>query len=501
MEVARPRATNGGVLPTTLKANHPKGPSTPTLQGTGASLLPIPKIPIQNPWIPCIPWFPNPKPIILTARQSATDLASQLRKAGFIAYFAGGCVRDKILDLEPKDFDIATSATPTEVLKLFPHGNEVGAHFGVIIVRHHGHHVEIATFRTDGSYKDGRRPEVVTFSSPEEDAQRRDFTINGLFEDPQSGEAIDFVGGQADLKAGILRAIGDPAARFNEDSLRLLRALRFATRFGFTIEPTTWQAIKDHAHLLGRISPERIRDEFSRIITCQNRAKGLDQLVESGLIAEFLPEVLPLIGCEQPPQWHPEGDVYVHTRIMLEMIGPDAPLELCLAVLLHDIAKPPTQTFDEVDQRIRFNGHDALGATMAEEILRRLKYPNQVIEEVAFMVSRHMQFMNVQQMRTAKVKRFMSAPTFPLELELHRVDCASSNGFTDNLEFLIEKREEFAAEPLIPPPLITGRDLIDQGLTPGPRFKEILEAAQTEQLEGSLTDRDHALEWLKQMLE
>lgn len=436
----------------------------------------------------------------MTPRQSATELARQLRQAGHVAYFAGGSVRDKILTQEPKDYDIATSATPAEVLEFFPKANEVGAHFGVIIVRHHGHHVEVATFRTDGSYKDGRRPEVVTFSSPEEDAQRRDFTINGLFEDPESGEVIDFVGGQADLEAGILRAIGDPVARFTEDSLRLLRAIRFATRFGFTIEANTWQAITDHAELLKRISPERIRDEFSRILTCPNRAKGLDLLVESGLIAQFMPEVLALIGCEQPPQWHPEGDVYVHTRIMLEMLGHDAPLELCLAVLLHDIAKPPTQTYDEDDDRIRFNGHDALGATMAEKILRRLKYPNQVIGEVAFMVSRHMQFMNVQQMRTAKVKRFMSEPTFPLELELHRVDCASSNGFTDNLEFLIEKREKFANEPLIPKPLITGRDLIEQGLKPGPRFKKILEAAQTEQLEGRLTERNQAIEWMKAQL-
>ncbi|MFC7336438.1 CCA tRNA nucleotidyltransferase [Haloferula chungangensis] len=436
----------------------------------------------------------------MTPRQSATELARQLREAGHVAYFAGGCVRDQFLGHEPKDFDIATSATPSEVLALFPKANEVGAHFGVIIVRHEGHHTEIATFRTDGSYKDGRRPEAVTFSTPEEDAQRRDFTINGLFQDPDTGEIIDHVGGLADLQAGVLRAIGDPVARFTEDSLRLLRAIRFATRFGFAIEPGTWQAIKDQAHLLARISPERIRDEFSRIITCPNRANGLDQLVDSGLIEQFMPEVLALIGCEQPPEWHPEGDVYVHTRIMLGMIGPDAPLELCLAVLLHDIAKPPTQTFDEEAGRIRFNGHDALGATMSEEILRRLKYPNHVIEEVAFMVSRHMQFMNVQQMRTAKVKRFMSAPTFPLELELHRVDCASSNGFTDNLEFLIERREEFAAEPLIPPPLITGGDLINEGLTPGPRFKVILEAAQTEQLEGRLIDREQALAWLKAQL-
>ncbi len=431
------------------------------------------------------------------ARQTAAAFARRLKKAGHIAYFAGGCVRDRLLGKEPKDYDIATSATPAQVLQLFPGSNEVGAHFGVVIAKEHGHAVEIATFRTDGSYKDGRRPEAVTFSTPEEDAMRRDFTINGLFEDPESGEVIDFTGGRADLAAGILRAIGNPADRFAEDALRLMRAVRFATALGFEIEPGTWEAIRANATGLDRISPERIRDEFSRLIVQPARARGLDLLVESGLIARFLPEVLPMIGCDQPPEWHPEGDVYVHTRIMLELLGPEASLELCLAVLLHDIAKPPTRTYDEEAGRIRFNGHDAMGAQMAEEILRRLKYPNHVIEEVAFMVSRHMQFMNVQQMRTSRLKRFMAAPTFPLELDLHRVDCASSNGFTDNLEFLIAKREEFAAEPLIPPPLVTGRDLIAMGMSPGPRFKEILEAVQTEQLEGRLTEREEALEWVR----
>ncbi|WP_367872473.1 CCA tRNA nucleotidyltransferase [Luteolibacter sp. Populi] len=430
-------------------------------------------------------------------RQIATSFAYKLKAAGHVAYFAGGCVRDRLLGKEPKDYDIATSATPAQVTRLFPGSNEVGAHFGVVIAKDHGVMVEIATFRTDGSYKDGRRPEAVTFSTPEEDAQRRDFTINGLFEDPETGEVIDFTGGQADLEAGVLRAIGNPADRFAEDSLRLMRAVRFATTLGFEIEAGTWAAMQDHAAGLQRISPERIRDEFSRIIVLPARRRGLELLVDSGLIQYFLPEVLPLIGCDQPPEWHPEGDVYIHTRIMLEMLGDDASLELCLAVLLHDIAKPPTRTYDEEAGRIRFNGHDALGATMAEEILRRLKYPNHVIEDVAFMVSRHMQFMNVQQMRTSKLKRFMATPTFPQELELHRVDCASSNGFTDNLEYLIEKREEFAAEPLIPKPLVTGHDLIALGVPSGPRFSEILEAVQTEQLEGRLTEREQALEWVK----
>ncbi len=432
----------------------------------------------------------------MTAREAAVSLALRLKQAGHTAYFAGGCVRDRLLGKEPKDYDIATSATPQEVLILFPGSNEVGAHFGVIIAKTGGHHVEIATFRTDGSYKDGRRPESVAFSTPEEDARRRDFTVNGLFEDPESGEIIDYVGGRADLDVGILRAIGDPAARFAEDALRLLRAVRFAAVLGYEIESGTWAAIRENARQLARISPERIREEFSRIITSPRRALGLDLLVRSGLIEHFLPEVLALIGCEQPPEWHPEGDVYTHTRIMLEMLPDDASLELCLAVLLHDIAKPPTRTLD--GERIRFNGHDALGATMAEAILRRLRYPNHVIEDVSFMVSRHMQFMNVQNMRTAKLKRFMAAPTFPQELELHRVDCGSSNGFTDNLEFLIARGEQFAAEPLIPPPLVTGRDLIALGLQPGPHFKQLLDAVQIEQLEGRLADRDEALEWLKE---
>jgi putative nucleotidyltransferase with HDIG domain len=431
--------------------------------------------------------------------EQARALAKILTSAGHTAYFAGGCVRDKLLGVDPKDYDIATSATPHQVLALFPGSNEVGAHFGVVIVKHEGQHVEIATFRTDGSYGDGRRPDSVTFSTPDEDAHRRDFTINGLFENPITGEVIDHVGGLPDLNARVIRAIGTPAHRFQEDALRLLRAVRFSTTLGFPIEPVTLAAIKANAYLLDKISPERIRDEFAKIITSPNRRRGLELLVASHLIEHFIPEVLPLMGCEQPPLWHPEGDVYVHTCIMLEMLEADAPLALCLAVLLHDIAKPPTQTTDP-DGRIRFNGHDTMGAEMAEVILTRLKYPNAVIRDVVHMVSRHMQFMNVQQMRKAKLKRFMSEPTFEFEMELHRVDCASSNGFTDNYEFLNEKSEEFASEPLIPPPLITGKDLIEKGLKPGPRFKEILEEIQTEQLENRLSTREEALDFLETLL-
>jgi poly(A) polymerase len=434
----------------------------------------------------------------MPARDAAAELARRLTAAGHQALFAGGCVRDKLLGHEPEDYDIATSAVPSEVLGLFPGSNEVGAHFGVVIAKHGGHHIEIATFRTDGSYRDGRRPESVTFSTPQEDARRRDFTINGLFEVPDTGEIIDYVGGMADLKAGIIRAIGDAQARFTEDGLRLLRAVRFAARIGFTIEPATDAALRDCAHLLDRISPERIRDEFSKILTSPRRRAGVEHLVETDLIRHFMPEVLPMVGCEQPPEWHPEGDVFMHTMIMLGMLAPDAPIELCLAVLLHDIAKPPCRSIDP-DGRIRFNGHDALGAQMAETILRRLRYPNHVIDDAVTMVSRHMQFMNVQKMRVAKLKRFMAEPTFDRELELHRVDCASSNGFTDNYEFLQAREAEFAAEPLIPPPLVTGKDLIKLGLQPGPRFREILEAIQNEQLEGRILERDDALELLRNL--
>jgi poly(A) polymerase len=434
----------------------------------------------------------------VNAREAAADVARCLVDAGHVALFAGGCVRDHRMGRMPSDYDIATSATPRQVLKIFPHSNEVGAHFGVVIVKRGDHVLEVATFRTDGSYGDGRRPDHVVFSTPEEDAKRRDFTINGLFEDPFSGEIIDYVGGCADLAAGVLRAIGDPHLRFSEDALRLMRVVRFATTLDFEIEQNTWQGVRTHAALLAKISPERIRDELVKMLVSPRRARAFQLLVDSGLIEQFWPEVLALIGCEQPPEWHPEGDVFTHTKIMLDMLGPEVSPELALAVLLHDIAKPPTRTIDAgAGNRIRFNGHDALGAEMAGDMLRRLRFSNEVIDAVIPMVARHMQFMSVQNMRVAKLKRFMASPTFTQELELHRVDCGSSNGFTDNYEFLLEKREEFSLEPLIPPPLITGRDLIAAGLSPGPKFSEILRDIETEQLEGKLKTREDALEYFR----
>ena len=437
----------------------------------------------------------------MTLLESATSLVSHLQRAGYLAYFAGGAVRDALMGQSPKDYDIATNATPDQVLEIWPKANTIGKHFGVILVKLGEHAFEIATFRTDGSYNDGRRPDTVTFSSPEEDAQRRDFTINGMFYDPITERTIDYVQGQQDLEHRFIRAIGTPADRFREDALRLLRAVRFAVKTGFTIEPETLSALQDHSELLAQISVERIQEEFSKIITSPNRRLGVEILVETGLMRHIIPEVYALIGCEQPPQWHPEGDVFTHTCIALDLLPDDAPLPLCLAVLLHDIGKPPTYTWDEADQRIRFNGHDQVGAEMSTEILTKLRYSNAIIEDVVAIVHNHMQFVNVQQMRTAKVKRFLARPTIAMELELHRVDCMSSNGITENLDFLRAKQEEYANEPIIPAPLITGKDLIDLGLRPGPQFKSLLQAVETEQLEGTLTTSEQALEFVKAILE
>ncbi len=430
-------------------------------------------------------------------RSEATRLLRVLRDAGYTAYFAGGCVRDFLLATIPKDYDIATDATPDQVVSIFPHAQQVGAHFGVVVVRSKGQHFEVATFRTDGSYHDGRRPSSVAYSTPAEDAQRRDFTINGIFYDPVAERVIDFVGGEQDLQAGVLRAIGGAEERFQEDYLRLLRAVRFAASLAFQIEPKTWSSIKANAAGLQKISIERVREEFVRMLLHPSRVRGFDLLVESGLMAQFLPEILALKGCEQPPQWHPEGDVFVHTRLMLSMAAPDASLPLLLSILLHDIGKPATFTVDETG-RIRFSGHDAVGAEMAGEILRRMKFSNEIIEQVVEMVACHMRYMNVKDMRTAKLKRFMARPTFPQELELHRIDCAGSNGFTDNYDFLQVKLEEFSQSPIIPPKLIDGRELMLLGYPSGPLLGEILTNVQTQQLEGLLSTKDEALAWVQE---
>ena len=420
----------------------------------------------------------------------------QLQEAGFIAYYAGGCVRDQLMGVSPHDYDIATSAHPEQVQNLFRRTIAVGAHFGVIVVLDGSYEFQVATFRNDGQYIDGRRPESVTFATPEEDATRRDFTINGLFFDPIAGTLIDYVGGQEDLGRKVLRAIGNPYDRFREDRLRLLRAVRFGTTLGFDLDGATWRAVCENARHINEVSAERIREELVKILLSPRRVRGFDLLDESGLLAAILPEVEALKGCEQPPQFHPEGDVFVHTRIMLGLLPAEVTVPLVLSVLFHDIGKPGTFAIDETG-RIRFSGHDKLGAEMTEALMSRLRFSRAEIEATVEAVANHMVFKDVQQMRVSKLKRFLARPHIDDELELHRVDCTSSHGMLDNYDYLRTKRTEFASEPLIPPPLITGRDLIDLGFKPGPRFSEILEAVQSRQLEGTLTSHDDALAWVK----
>src|SRR5213082_357167 len=428
--------------------------------------------------------------------KTAREIAARLRESGHVAYLAGGCVRDIVRGETPKDFDIATDAKPETVQKIFPRTYAVGAHFGVILVVENRFQFEVATFRSDDVYVDGRRPSAVHFSSPEEDAKRRDFTINGMFYDPVAEKVIDFVGGRADIEAELVRAIGDPAQRFAEDRLRMLRAVRFATVLDYQIDNQTWAALVANAVSINEISAERIREELVRIFLSPNRARGWDLLDASGLMKILLPELDAMKGCEQPPQFHPEGDVFKHTRIMLEMLPKEASLPLVFSVLFHDVAKPPTAMVDE-EGRIRFNGHDRIGAEMTEAIMERLRFSRVEIDATVEAVRQHMVFKDVPKMRVAKLKRFMARPNFDDELELHRVDCASSHAMLDNYEFLLRKKEEFSSEPIIPPPLVRGDDLIAMGLKPGPKFGEILEAVETRQLEGGLKDREEALEWVR----
>jgi poly(A) polymerase len=427
---------------------------------------------------------------------AARGIVQRLHDAGHAALYAGGCVRDRLMGVEPHDYDIATDARPEQVQALFRRTVAVGAHFGVIVVLDGSYEFQVATFRNDGQYLDGRHPATVSFSTPEQDAERRDFTINGLFFDPLEDRLIDYVGGQRDLEARLLRAIGNPADRIREDRLRMLRAVRFATTLGFDIDGATWRAVCENARHIREVSAERIREELMKILLSPRRVRGFDLLDESGLLGEILPEIEALKGCEQPPQFHPEGDVFKHTRIMLDLLPAQVSGSLVLSVLFHDIGKPGTFSTD-ADGRIRFNGHDRLGAAMTERVMLRLRFSRAEIDATVEAVANHMVFKDVQQMRVAKLKRFLARPHIDDELELHRVDCTSSHGLLDNYEFLNAKRDEFASEPLIPPPLITGRDLIALGMKPGPHFAEILEAVESRQLEKALATREEALAFVR----
>jgi poly(A) polymerase len=427
---------------------------------------------------------------------AARSIVERLRAKGFEALYAGGCVRDQLLGLTPHDYDVATNARPEQVEALFPRTVPVGVQFGVIIVLEQGAEIQVATFRGDGAYHDGRHPESVRYTDAEGDSRRRDFTVNGLFFDPIEQRILDFVEGRRDLEARLLRAIGDPSERFAEDKLRLLRAVRFATTLGFEIDPDTWREILVWSPEIHAVSAERIREELVKILLSPNRLRGFDLLDESGLLRQVLPEMEALKGCDQPPEFHPEGDVFVHTRLMLSMLAPDASLPLVLSVLFHDIGKPATRVIDETG-RIRFNGHEGVSAGMTLRLLQRLRFPNEVIDAVIPAVRLHMSFKDVPNMRVATLKRMMARPTFEEELELHRVDCLASHGMLDNHAMLIAKREEFGRAPLIPEPLITGHDLIALGMKPGPEFAEVLMSVQTRQMEGTLNTREEALAWVR----
>ena len=429
----------------------------------------------------------------------ALDTLRALRDHDHIALLVGGCVRDRLLRIEPKDYDIATSASPEQIAELFPNSQLVGAHFGVsLVVQSPGVEVEVASFRSEGEYTDGRRPDAVVFvSDPALDARRRDFTVNGLFEDPISGEVFDYVEGRADLDARIIRAIGDPILRFEEDHLRMLRAVRFAARLDFGIEPNTLAAIRAQAPQIKRISAERIRDELVRILTQGHARYGFELLDATGLLDQILPEVKAFQGVEQPPEFHPEGDVWTHVLIMLEQLR-NAPPTLALGVLLHDVGKPAA--FRRAD-RIRFDGHAEIGASLAEAILQRLKFPNDDVQQVRSLVSNHMKFKDLRNMRLSTLKRFLRLPHFDEHLELHRLDCLASNGYTDSYAYAAAKLNEFNNEELRPPNLINGADLIAAGYIPGPRFKDALATVENAQLEGAVDSKEQAFALARQVLE
>jgi putative nucleotidyltransferase with HDIG domain len=437
---------------------------------------------------------------IVLRESLALDIIRKLREQGQKAYLVGGCVRDRLLGIAPKDFDIGTDAPPDRVISLFPGAEIVGAHFGVVMItRGEDMHVEVATFRSEGAYIDGRRPAGVRFETePALDARRRDFTINGLMQDPLSGEVLDYVGGRADLERRIVRAIGDPEQRFKEDHLRMLRAVRFAARLGFSIEPGTLHAIQRCAASISRISAERIRDELVRVLTEGGARYGFELLDQSGLLACILPEIQAFHGVEQPPEFHPEGDVWKHVLLMLnELQNPSA--TLALGVLLHDVGKPAT--FRRAPDRIRFDGHAEVGAGMANGSLTRLKFSNEEVEHVTALVANHMRFKDVRQMRLSTLKRFLCLPCFREHLELHRLDCLASNGYTDSYEYVKEKLGELGQEELRPARLITGRDLIRAGYKPGPDFGRALEAIETAQLEGDVHTREQALQVARSVLD
>ena len=426
---------------------------------------------------------------------AAIGIIKRLTENGFAALYAGGFVRDMVLDLPDKgDIDIATSATPQQVSGLFQSVIGVGEQFGVMIVVVDGLPFEVATFRRDEGSADGRHPQSVAFAGADEDARRRDFTINGMFFDPLTDTIIDYVNGRQDCASGTVRAIGEPALRFTEDYLRLMRAVRFAARFAFAIEPLTWTALAENVAGIVRVSAERIFQETDKIITGPHPDTAFTLLHASGLLKILFPEIERCAGVAQPEQFHPEGDVFKHTVKALSLL--DKPTQLLAwSALLHDIGKPATMVMAE--DRIRFSNHDVAGARIAGDLLRRLKAPSQLTENVRDVIANHMNFMNVRKMRLSTLKKFLARPTIEDELELHRVDCLASHGDVSNYDFIRQKQAEMPVQEIKPPPLINGRDLIALGMTPGPAFGRILDEAYDMQLEEKLATREEAIEWVK----
>ena len=432
---------------------------------------------------------------LVNARELANSICDALIGGGFQALLAGGCVRDLLLGRDPSDYDVATDATPGKVMDLFPESIAVGAQFGVIVVPRDGHKVEVATFRSDVSYSDGRRPDAVVYTrSASEDVRRRDFTVNGLLMRHDTGEILDFVGGRDDLKAGIIRAIGDADKRIEEDKLRMLRGVRFTARFAFEIEPETLRSIRKCAVDIHQVSAERVRDELTKMLTEGAAGKAFRLLDDTGLLEMVLPEIAAMKGVEQPPQYHPEGDVWVHTCMMLDGIPAGSSAKFAWGVLLHDLGKPPTfRPAVETGDRIRFDGHVEVGVRMGAEICRRLKMSNDDIDQILSLIANHMKFKDASQMRTSTLKKFVRMPNFEEHMALHKLDCLSSHRNLEAYEFVREFISRTPLDQVRPPRLLTGDDLLYMGFRPGPKFREVLQAIEDAQLEGVIQTREDAL--------
>jgi poly(A) polymerase len=435
----------------------------------------------------------------MDSRALANSVCAMLQTHNYQAFLVGGCVRDLLLNREPADYDVTTNAHPEQVLQLFPDALSVGAHFGVVVVHRENVKVEVATFRHDVGHSDGRHPDQVVYANaPQEDIERRDFTINGLLMRHDSQEVLDFVGGQQDLQAGLIRAIGEPARRFAEDKLRMLRAVRFAARFAYKIEPRTFKAIRQHAHDIHVVSAERIQEELSKLLTEGAARRGLELLDESGLLEQILPEIFAMKGVQQPPEYHPEGDVWTHTLLMLEGLPAATSRTLAWGVLFHDVGKPPTfRPVAETGDRIRFDSHVEVGVRMTGQIGKRLKFSNDQIEQIQALVANHMKFKDATQMKQSTLKRFLRLPLFEEHLELHRLDCESSHRRLDAYNLVRDVLLNTPVEQVRPTRLLTGDDLNEMGYPPGPRYQQILSALEDAQLEGHLLSREQAIGFVR----